>query len=206
MLKLFLLILIGALAVSSAQSASIPITQLPYTIVTPGTYVFESDLFLPQNATAPAITINVNVPGKVLLNLNGHRLLSSETGFTLTPPVGIEILAGDDIYIENGSIGTIGIGFITSVSVNPNSNGIISNLELYGVTFNGAEWNVIFNRVNNSVVKNCSFNGMNGIADIDSQTGNKFLNNIYGGVVGVGISVTTRSWRDTPFDWKPTSD
>jgi hypothetical protein len=194
-----LLILLGAV---SAQATSIQITALPYTIVTPGTYVLAADLGNPTPTTD--ITINVNVPGKVLLNLNGHKLLPYLHNNQPIPAVdAIDVLAGEDIYIENGTIGTLAFGFLASINVNPNATSFLSNLEIYEVLFGGCvTWNIIFNRVNSSVVKNCNFAGQNGITDIDSLTGNKFLNNVFE-AIGVGFSVT--SHRTTAFDWKPSA-
>jgi hypothetical protein len=61
------------LAMTAMANAANKITALSYTITAPGTYELTSNLtcFVAANA----ITINVPVAGKVVLNLNGFAVL-----------------------------------------------------------------------------------------------------------------------------------
>jgi hypothetical protein len=208
-----LLILLGAFAVGSAQSAPIQITALPYTIVAPGNYVVASYLS-GQWSSAPgtSITINVTVPGKVVLNLNGCRLLPYEVAgqafsFGYSEDA-IDVLAGTDITIENGLIGSGAYSFGTGIYVNANATGpyasggnpivppplgstYLSNLTINNVGFQNQLFDIVLNQVNGATVKNCGFfAGYNGIVDNESKLGNTYVNNSFTQMSGDAFTVS----------------
>jgi hypothetical protein len=106
-----------------AQAKPIPITSVPYTIVAPGNYqvVPLPDGGVPVTGPGTSITINVTVPGKVVLDLNGAHLIAYFiTEHNVPPSDCIDVFAGSDITIENGSIGHIDeYFFATGIYVNP---------------------------------------------------------------------------------------
>ena len=166
------------------------IVALPFTIVTPGNYQLVSGLAPAIAATA--ITINVNVPGAVVLDLNGFLLSPFAVGSkSVQLNDGIDVIAGQDVTIKNGIIGTLGFGFLASISVNPIGASYLSNLTIKNVKFgNASTWNLILNKVDSSVVKNCNFAGQNGIADNFSRTGNIFTDDLFE-VPGVAFAIKT---------------
>ena len=175
------------------------ITALPFTIVTPGIYELASYLSgqFPSRAGTD-ITINVNVPGKVVLDLKGFTLIPYETSDHLSSfgysEDAIDVLAGTDISIENGIIGTAAYSFGTAIYVNANATGpygsganpiptglnFLSGVTIKNVSFDNQLYDIVFNQVNLSTIKDCFFYlGNYGIFDTGSQYGNTYVNNSF---------------------------
>jgi hypothetical protein len=170
-----------------AQAKPIVITAFPYTIVAPGNYQVASYLNYDRN-TDPGtnIIINVQVPGKVVLDLNGVHLFPYSIDANHTPPSDcIDVFAGSDITIENGSI--VGTGttyyFSTGIYVNagattpyldgdyennpltfaPGGNpstavtrGGIDHLTINNVAIRTFVYGIVLAGVSGATVKNCS--------------------------------------------------
>jgi hypothetical protein len=176
-----ILILLGAFAVGSALSAPLTqITALPYTIVKPGNYKLVTTVYS-SVPTVAAITINVNLPGKVVLDLGGVITLLPDVVLpTGVPYDGIDVVAGQDVTIENGDIATGSSYFRNDIAVNPNGQSLLSNVKINNIAFGfDGNANILFNGVNSSTVSNCSFNFVwgYGIEDLGSTTGNTYKNN-----------------------------
>jgi hypothetical protein len=166
------------LSALSAQAANIQIMSLPKNITTPGTYVLTANLTCPTPVSA--ITINLLVAGRVIIDLNGFTLSPYPNTGSL---VGAILILGNPtaskIIIQNGTI----YGFWVGVDVNPNgavqSPLYLSNIHVQNVTFaNERSADVVYNQVNSSSVSDCVFTGgtLFGIQDFYSQTGNQYSN------------------------------
>jgi hypothetical protein len=155
-------------ATATPKAAEIPISSLPFTITTPGTYVLTGNLTSGYLGIAypGAITIAKNIQGPVVLDLKG---------FTLTADAAIAI--GNygplppntyPITIENG---TISGGLATNPGNTPSP---ATKLTIDHVTFVGQN-GILFTQTSYSTVKNCTFQNC-GIGDYDSPGGNRYLN------------------------------
>jgi hypothetical protein len=108
MLKSLLTSLVISAFALGAQAKPILITSVPYTIVAPGNYHVVP---LPggnvlHTGPGTSITINVTVPGKVVLDLNGAHLMAYFITINNVPPSDcIDVFAGSDVTIENGFVG-----------------------------------------------------------------------------------------------------
>jgi len=189
---------VAALALSafSAQAAT-KITAVPYTITAPGTYELTSNLTL--FTAGDAITINVPVPGTVVLNLNGFSILWNPNQGAVGADNGIGILNTTSpktvITIKNGTIGGQDEGFWTGIVVNQNppnttNTTYLANVTIDNVTFSAERWSdVELFQVSASTVSNCTFNGLipgesevqYGIQDVGSQGGNHYINDKFDG-------------------------
>jgi hypothetical protein len=198
-----LLLLTIALAVG-AHAKPIVIGAFPYTIVAPGNYQVASYLSNRfPSAPGANITINVTVPGKVVLDLNQCQLYPYESptsplAFGYTQDA-VDVFAGTDVTIQNGEIGSGRYGFGCGIYVNAGANasygagpvdsgngllinlpntGLSSGITINNIFFNNIGHSILFNRVSTSVVKNCVFfDGANGIVDNNSRDGNTYINN-----------------------------
>jgi hypothetical protein len=168
-----------------AQAKVIVITAFPYTIVAPGDYQVASYLNTPRN-TGPGtnITINVTVPGKVVLDLNNVSLYPYSINAMDTPPSDcIDVFAGSDITIENGNVAGGGLTYFFSTGIyvngggtgpylegdfwnnpltfapggNPStgSMGTIGKLTINNVGFRTDVYGIILVGVNGAMIKNC---------------------------------------------------
>jgi hypothetical protein len=215
MIRAFLLTI--ALAVG-AHAKPIVIGAFPYIIVAPGNYQVASYLSGPRT-TGPGvnITINVTVPGKVVLDLNGVNLgpyAISARDVPLTDA--IDVFAGTDITIQNGSIigGGASYFFATGIYVNAGATGpyaqgayaegggppplgaFLSNITINNIRFRTNLYGIVLAGVNGATVKNCYFfTGTNGIWDYQSKLGNTYVNNTFDTTVGNAFIVNSSLHR-----------
>jgi nitrous oxidase accessory protein NosD len=168
----------------TAQSANIPISYLPFTISTPGTYVLTENF---NYTGSTAINITGPFSGPVVLNLKGHTINGVSRG---TYSTGIAVSGNgpniSSITIENGTITNFGIGvsavpsnayagggptnFFSSISIN---NLVVS----YALTPADTGACVFFTDVNLSTISNCTFSSADyGIRDFQSAGGNRYNN------------------------------
>jgi hypothetical protein len=162
-----------------------PIASLPITITVAGSYYFISNMFYTPTSLSNNTAITINSPGKVTIDLKGFTLTGPlqafAGGFNLNP-IGI-LIQSSNVTIKNGTI----TGFSFPISTNQNTGGppiYTSNIDIQAVTFNGGLFNSIqFILVNNSIVRDCIFNGSDITAIIAnrSQTGNRFINDTFKG-------------------------
>lgn len=158
------------------------ITQVPFVIIAPGTYVLASDLV--DNSIQDAITISLPTPGKVILDLQGFTLINSI-------PVGTVGDGGNGVVIKNnptGSTITVRNGtiqeFFYDVLATSCTNVHVEHLKLIGLAGAGAAC-VAFTDTSASSVDYCSFFGIPqgspsfGILDEASQAGNSYSNDTF---------------------------
>jgi hypothetical protein len=161
----------------AAQSATIPITTVPYTISSPGTYVLTGNLTSPPLQNQSAILITGSA-GTVVLDLKGFTLMMGVAypNFAYT---GINIRKSN-VTVRNGTI----LNFNNGINVAPPGSGYLSNVLVQNVTFNNLDGTHIdFIAVNSSVITNCTFIGFAqaAIYDHGSQTANRFSENRFDG-------------------------
>jgi hypothetical protein len=181
----------------AAQAAPVTITTFPYTIVAPGTYVVATQNFVLPTVNAPEITINVRVPGKVVLNLNhvdfGPYIAPGSPGLQLDnfSYSCILVEAGQDIVIENGAICNGAYSCGIGIDVNPLNptpedgfNNSVELLTINGITFGGCNTACIrLNQINAAHINNCYFDDdLVGILDYGSSTGNYYSNDSFEGI------------------------
>jgi hypothetical protein len=185
MIRTSLLTILAAALVVGAQAKPIVITAFPYTIVAPGNYQVASYLNSSrQTGPGTNITINVTVPGKIVLDLNGVHLSPYSIDSNNTPPSDcIDVFAGSDITIENGYVDGGGITdfFSTGIYVNAGATtpylsgdvndqlnfapggsssatetgGSIGSLLINNVGFRAYDYGIILVGVSGATVKNC---------------------------------------------------
>jgi len=131
-----------------------PISSVPYTISTPGSYYLTTNLNV---TTGDAITITAS---QVTLDLNGFTIASSAGSPTGT---GILLSGGNtDITILNGHI--LGTGF---------ANGIYpggSNVRVAGVSVSGCQnYGIILGTANSTVVESCTVQNI-GVTGIQASS------------------------------------
>jgi hypothetical protein len=188
-----LLAIIAAALAVSAHAKPIVITAFPYTIVAPGNYQVASYLNIVRN-TGPGtnITINVTVPGKVVLDLNGVGLYPYSIDLQNTPPSDcVDVFAGSDITIENGGIAGGGLTYFFSTGIYVNAGatgpylggdfannpltfapggskpstgtgGSIGTLTIKNVSFRTNTYGIILARVSGATIKNCNLAATDG--------------------------------------------
>jgi len=146
--------------VTSAKAHSIPITSLPITITASGTYVFTSDLT--WSGSVPAISVQEPPAGTVpvIVDLKGHILSGLTPGGT-SDNIGIQVSNSgpeflSNVIIRNGTITKYGI--IVSGEFGRGVS-IYGGIVLDNLVLNNAARAVVFARVDNSTVKNCTFAG-----------------------------------------------
>jgi hypothetical protein len=136
LMKTTLLLFLALLAsfTATGQAANIPITYLPFTINSPGTYVLQKDL----TANANSFAISMAKPvGAIVLDLNGHTLHAIPVPFPQLNTTSHGILvhlnggAAGGITIRNGTLEGFAYGIETS-SITPDKN---SDLLIQNVTF-----------------------------------------------------------------------
>jgi hypothetical protein len=112
-----------------------PITQVPFKIDKPDTYVVQTDLYLSSdNATAISADL---APGPITIDLNGHALWAPDEVNTAS---GIYVRFQDpssSVIIQNGSIN----GFNRTIDVYSGSQNIIQQLQVsfqaFGIALTG---------------------------------------------------------------------
>jgi hypothetical protein len=208
MLKSLLTSLIISAFAIAAEAKPIVITAFPYIIVAPGNYqVSAPSVFNVGPGTN--ITIDVQVPGKVVLDLNGVGLIPYNLNIennSIPPSDCIDVFAGSDITIENGSVGYGAMDrFSTGIYVNAAASGPYlegdTNNPLHftgnpptgaggsiGITINNVSfctywYAIILAGVSGATVKNCSMvapeGPIVGIWDFASTYGNTYVNNTF---------------------------
>lgn len=168
---------LGCLITSAiaAYAADVVISAVPYTITAPGNYVLASNLTCTVNQ--PAITINVTLPGKVVLDLRGFTISGFGTIGSTQTASGVYLYNPTNSYIsiKNGIIQ----GFYCGVCAYT-----CNNIHVDHLTFTGTgNTNALFEYVNGSSISDCTFAGTAGagILDISSTTGNSYSNNLFRG-------------------------
>jgi hypothetical protein len=125
------------------RAANIQITQLPFNIKAPGTYVLVGNLNYTVNSNA--ITINTPLSGPVVVDSEGYTITGSGAGPGGRVTVGINI-SGTNIYpitVRNGIIQNFAFG----VYAFSNSGVYVNNLDLNTI-YEG----VYFGFVNSSTI------------------------------------------------------
>jgi hypothetical protein len=190
---------ISLITANAAPKPPTPITSLPITITAPGSYYFISDMFYTPTSLTESTAITINAPGEVTINLKGFALtcpLQVFAGGFYLNPTGI-LIKSSNVTIKNGTIKGFSKQLITYQ--NPDGPDIyFSNIDIQSVTFNGGLYNSIqFYFVNNSIVRDCSFNTPAPTAIIGgrSQTGNSYINDTFNGSLVNPIAMES----DTPI-------
>jgi hypothetical protein len=173
------ILLLLTLTIGNSYSAPIPISALPASITSPGSYRLTGDLSC--SASVPAITINSPKAGEIVLDLNGFTI-SAVAGVSNPPGVYILNPTNSKILVKNGGVAS----FFTGVYVNDSSVATkwVTNIQIENVNFgNDGYASVNFYQANGCSVTSCSFSGQAdfGIKDAASETGNKFLDNTFDG-------------------------
>jgi hypothetical protein len=180
-----MMILIGAAIVApTLVGAQTPISYLPYTISSPGTYTLTTDLTAIPNSAA----ITIYQPGgNVILDLKGHTLdLSGDTSYGIQAHLSGGALGG--ITIRNGTLSVSAYG-IEATNITP---GKFTNLLVENVIFqnnsNSAE-DLHLSGTNGVQVRGCRFVGVGrlGVLDENSPTGNIFANLSFDGKLSVNM-------------------
>ena len=112
------------------HSSTTKIMQLPFAIVTPGTYELIKDLSFPSS-TIPAITIQAGLPGPVVLDLRGFTMSGDVTPGSDC----IDITAApvsSPITIQNGTIQSFVVGVNTNLGFTGNN---LTNVTINKVNF-----------------------------------------------------------------------
>jgi hypothetical protein len=73
-MRQILLVFSTVIALGSSFGAPIPISELPFNITAPGTYVCTSNLSYTGTGTAITITVSPSLSAPVTLNLRGYTL------------------------------------------------------------------------------------------------------------------------------------
>jgi hypothetical protein len=181
------------LSVLSAQAANIKISQLPFAITAPGTYVVTGNLNFPATTNVAAITISTAIQGPVIVDLKGFTLTGA-AGYSVG--VGIGSFAGTQ-SIPNTSPITVRNGALTNFAfgVWAENGAVLSSIDLQNVAIliggtsgvNNAC--VIFSKVELSTISNCSFtDGSIGIEDTQSPGGNIYANDTFTNVTPLFVS------------------
>jgi hypothetical protein len=91
----------------------------------------------------------------------------------------------DSITIRNGRIQNFDGGIVTqNQNYTPPVNGYFTKINISNVVFNNVGGGVGFYRTNSSTVSDCVFtNVKTGIADNQSQGGNRYINDIFNGFI-----------------------
>jgi hypothetical protein len=211
------LLLAGSLTAQAAPPVTIMQSQLPFTILNPGTYVLATDLIFPAGfgGTFPfntgAINISPEVPGPVVVDLKGHTISTADTS-GLTSRIGIAIGSfngtftnANPITIRNGTLKNFSVGILaigedfTCANCMPQLTHItIDSIAFYilpeqvSIGPNRSE-GILFGRVNSSNVKNCTFDRSE-----TSSTGFTWITN--GIDVAVGFSAGNSFDNNTFFN------
>jgi hypothetical protein len=169
----------SALSVSAqvvTPSATIKISSLPFTVTTPGTYVLTGNL----TCTTPGAVISIpaTLPGPVVVNLKGFTISGTSdliNGICIgadgaSSPINT-VPNAFPITVRNGAIKVVSYGIDASGSPAPLQNLLIADLDLAG----GLAC-ITFSNVQNSVVRNCTFETSYGIVDQYSPGGNHYSN------------------------------
>jgi hypothetical protein len=181
--------LLAAALAFVGYAVATPISFIPATISSPGTYQVTANLV--TTSSLPAITINSPKAGKIVLDLGGFTL--SAVGVT---PTGIEISnpTNSVIVVQNGTAKDFFIG----VDAN-GGTGWISKITISNITVIGARHaSISFGQVNNSLVSGCTCLGALpgyaggppfGIVDNGSQGGNRYVNDTFDSGPTNGLSI-----------------
>lgn len=97
-----------------------------YTIDTPGTYVFESDIIWAPIAEATAITITAS---DVVLNMKGFTLVSTDPTLKTT---GISATTSENLQIKDGTIQNMGLCGVQCIAC---ANVLIKKIVIDGLSF-----------------------------------------------------------------------
>jgi hypothetical protein len=174
-----------ALTAQAVKATSTPIPFLPFSITAPGTYVLTTSPAVFTNIGIAAITINVTVPGPVVLDLGGYTLsgITNGTGVTIQRAQSLPNISS--ITVRNGTIQ----GFAYGVVVGVLSPSYSSQIHIEHLTLK----NIQFNQTNNSTISDCTFIGGGdwGIQDQASKGGNVYSNDYFDGTQISPIQVTT---------------
>jgi hypothetical protein len=139
-------------------------------------------MFYTPTSITDNTAITINSPGEVMVDLKGYTLTGPPQAYAggyYLNPCGIKINSSN-VTIKNGTIA----GFSFSVKANENHPNNISNIDIRSITCNGGLYDSIeLISVNNSIVRDCSFNGegFTGIIDSGSQTGNRYIHDTFRG-------------------------
>jgi hypothetical protein len=158
--RMILTVAFSLLSVLTARAANIRISSLPFTITAPGTYVLTSNLSATTAGYGAAISIAGNIPGPVILNLNG---------FTISGGYEAIIINGSStvpnqypVTVKNGTITNFVQGIIASGNY----------IDLNGLTFSNIQSSftssciIVVGTTNACTIRNCVFsNSLYGIAD-----------------------------------------
>ena len=185
MTKLFFAALAVAILWVDSSFGQTVIHSVPYTISTPGTYVFGSNLIY-SSAAGGAISIVIS---HVILDLGGHYLYNPDSS---NSSIGIYVLNAENITIQNGII----IGFNYGLYLNYlggtkiNSGNIVQNLKLSnnldGIFMVGAT----VSRVTNNQIINSTGVGGTGIyiAGGSNVASGNIINGFSAGIASFGNS------------------
>jgi Right handed beta helix region len=169
---------LGLIMSALSAQADTPINTLPYTISSPGTYVFTGNLTSPPIPNPQSSILITGSAGTVVLDLKGFTLMLA----TLYPNFGYTAIniRRSNVTIRNGTIQN----FNAAINVSPPGSGYLSNVLVQNVTFSNVDGTHIdFVQVNSSVITNCTFLGFAqaAIVDSSSQTTNLFSKNRFDG-------------------------
>jgi hypothetical protein len=149
--------MLTAASALTAHAATIPISSLPTTISTPGTYVLKSDLTYTggyNSGVQAAIAISGSVLGTVIIDLQGFALINAGSNIPSSSNYAIGIFSlfsgqSPKITIRNGKI----VNFVTGVE------DYFSGITVSHVSFNQNCIGVSLSKVANGNINNCQFNG-----------------------------------------------
>jgi len=154
-----------------ADELRTPISSLPFTISSPGSYVITGNL----NATGTGITVNSS---NVSIDLNGYSIIGSGKGAF----DGIYISDRSNVEIRNGTIRNFGRNGIYEAGSNPSGHRVIE------VRANQNQGSGIALLGDHHLVKDCSAfgNGLQGISAYGMISGNVCGQNGTEGIYGGG--------------------
>jgi hypothetical protein len=149
-----------------------PISSLPYTINTPGSYYLTTNLTGASTANGIAI-----YSGNVTLDLNGFTMQGGSNSFT-----GIVIGNYTNVVVRNGTVVNWGRGIDGDALVTP-CNVTYENLNV----FSNASWGILADA--GSIIRNCLVlnNGGPGLADGIKCNGGDIVDCVVRGSGGYGI-------------------
>jgi Right handed beta helix region len=190
--RILLTAALGLMTGAFTVKAATPITALPYTISSPGTYALTGNLTSPLLANDQSAILITGSAGTVVLDLKGYSLTIGSLGSDSPFITGITVQSSN-VTIRNGTIANFNAGINVSPPVSGLSySGYLSNILVENVTFSNVNGtHVDFIQVNSSEISNCTFLGFAqaAIEDTSSQTGNRFTDNTFDGNQRAPLSV-----------------